>query len=114
MDDILKRIKNGLLLLKEGVPYRVGELHLALGVDCFSVSADSYSTDLRYITKSSALNELSEIKQVFNNMVAISSDLKDLINNKKLKLTLYFNYGMGAITVCSEIEGVVNWEIELE
>ncbi|MGY3214463.1 hypothetical protein [Mucilaginibacter sp. HD30] len=112
MDDILKRITTGIELLKDGFPYKVGELYLGFGDGYFNITGNSQSIDLKNITEGGALKEMEEIKRMFENMLSVSSDLKDLIRDKKLKFSLDFDYGMGSIRICSEIDNVLKWEME--
>ena len=65
------------------------------------------------MTKQRALIELEEIKSLFIKMVSASPELKDFLQNKQLEFSLDFNYGMGTIRICSEIDGVVKWKVEL-
>lgn len=114
MREILGRIKTAIEFLKDNLPFRVGELYM--GIDesgLLNITGASKAIDLKNITKQRALEELGEIKLIFQKMVSISPELRVFISDKQIKFNLDFDYGMGDIRICSEIDGVLKWQVEL-
>lgn len=113
MEDLIKRIKNAIIILNDGHPFKVEELYLSLNNGLLNITGESQSTDLKNVTPNSALMELGEIKSIFNAMISNSVDLQNFVVNKSLKFNLDFNYGMGSIRICNEMDGVVKWEYKI-
>ena len=108
------RIKTAVEFLKDGQSLIVGDLRLGVekpgGV---YVTGWSTYNNLENLTKQIALKELQEIKDLFQKMVDISPELKEFIEDKSVEFNLTFDYGQGAIGVCSEKEGKIIWEVNL-
>ncbi len=114
MEEILGRIKTAIEFLKDALPFRVGELYMGISeYNCLNITGASQYIDMKNITKQGALQELKEIKSLFEKMVSISSELKSFIEDKQLKFNLDFDYGMGDIRICSEVNGVIHWEADI-
>ncbi len=112
--ELIHRIKNAIILLKDGHPLRVGELTFgSLDNKHFSISGWSIKNNLDDITKDSALKELNEIKELFLKMASVSTELSDFIKGKQIVYYLGYDYGMGSIGICNEINGKIKWEIDL-
>jgi hypothetical protein len=108
------RIKNAIILLSDGHPFKVGDLTFGTkDKDHFSVTGWTITNDLKNITKESATKELMEIKDLFKRMTSVSKELSNFIENKKLEYHLGFDYGMGAIGICTEKDGQLKWETDL-
>ncbi|WP_276371945.1 hypothetical protein [Chryseolinea sp. H1M3-3] len=108
------RIKNAIILLSNGHPFEVGDLTLGTrDKNHFSVTGWSVNNDLKNITKESAIKEMNEIKDLFKRMTLVSKDLSSFIENKKIEYHLRFDYGMGAIGICTEKDGRLEWETDL-
>jgi len=112
--DMENRIKIAVEFLKNGQSFMVGDLRLGIEKPG-SVYVTGWSTydNLENLTKQIALKELQEIKCVFQKMVDISPELKDFIGNNSIEYNLAFNYGQGAIGVCSEKDGKIIWELDM-
>jgi hypothetical protein len=113
--ELKHRIRNALIILSTGHSFKVGELKF----ECednkhFSVTGWTISNDFNHVTKSSALKELMEIKTLFNKMIVYSTELADFIKNKDIEFHLCYDYGMGGIGICTESNGNITWETELE
>ena len=66
------------------------------------------------LTRGNSLNELAEVKGIFSDMVATSDDLKKFIVDKYIEYILcYDDGGKASIDICSEIDGVIKWKVEL-
>ena len=109
------RIKTAVEFLKDGQSFKVGDLRL--GVEkpgCIYVTGWSTHNNLENLTKQIALKELQEIKGLFQKMVDVSTELKDFVQDKSIEFNLAFDYGQGAVGVCSEKDQKLNWEIDLK
>lgn len=112
--ELTDRIKNAIILLSDGHSFKVGDL--TFGCDNqnnFLVSGWVESFDLKNISKTRALNELTETKQLFLKMLAASNDLKKFIENRNIEYSLCYNYGMGILELCRERNGIIEWTTEL-
>lgn len=115
MEEILGRIKTAIEFLKDGLPFKVGELYLGISEDnILNVTGASQYIDLKNITKQGAIKELEEIKLMFEKMTSVSFELKNFVSNKKVKFNLDFDYGMGDIRICSELNGILKWEADIK
>lgn len=110
------RIKNAIILLEEGHPYKVGELILhCQNSNQISITGWSQKTNIKYLTIENAQNELKEIKEVFTRMSLDSVQLFDFLKGRELEYYLCFDdYGKAGIEICSEINGITEWKILLK
>ena len=115
MEDITKRIKTAVEFLKDGQSFNVGELRFGIGnSNCIYVTGWTQYLHLENLTKQLALKELNNIKTLFNRMVSTSTELRDFAQGKSIEYNLAFNYGQGAIGICTEKDGVLKWEHDLK
>jgi|SRR6476659_9702909 len=110
------RIKIALNFLKDGQSFTVGDLRLGMrSSNLLTVTGWAHYLDFSSLTKSNSLNELSEIKDIFSDMVAASDDLKRFIEDKSIEYILcYDDGGKASIDICSEVDRVVKWKLELK
>ena len=109
------RIKTAVEFLKDGQSFKVGDLRLGMQDETnMYVTGWSQYSNIENLTKHQALKELEEVKILFLRMVDASHELKSFIQKKNIKYNLAFDYRMGAIGICSEMDGVVKWEMELK
>ena len=115
MDDLKERIQIAVEFLKDKQSFRVGGLKFGMDgkYDMYVVGWSQY-LNLENITKNQALSELALVKKEFMRILDLSSELKDFIQDKNINYNLAFDYGMGSIGICSEKNGVLEWEIELK
>ena len=107
--------ETALEFLKDGLSFSVGDLRLGIeGKNTLFVTGWSQYLDFENLTRSKAIQEIEEIKNVFMKMVESSIELKEFIQKRSVKYNLAFNYGMGSIGVCSEQNGVIEWESEIK
>lgn len=113
--DMENRIKMAVEFLKDGQSFKVGDLRLGVE-NPGSVYVTGWSTynNLENLTKQIALKELQEIKGLFQKMVNASPELKEFIQYKSVEFNLAFDYGQGAIGVCSEKDEKIVWETDLK
>lgn len=99
--------------LKNNQAFTVGDLRLGMNErNEMYVTGWSNFVDIKNLHKRLAKEELIELKTLFSKMVESSIDLRDFIKGKNIKCNLTFNYGTGSIVVCSEINGIVSWEVD--
>lgn len=112
--EVIDRIKDAIILLSDGYPSKVGDLTFVCdNQNNFFISGWVESFELKNISKIRALNELTETKQFFSKMIAVSNDLKMFIENRNIEYSLCYNYGMGSLELCRERNGNIEWTIEL-
>ncbi|PIQ31955.1 MAG: hypothetical protein COW63_07555 [Bacteroidetes bacterium CG18_big_fil_WC_8_21_14_2_50_41_14] len=112
--ELKHRIKNAIVLLTDGHPFRVGDLTFSCrDNNQFSVTGWTIKNDLKNISKTTALNELTETKELFNKMTIASQELADFIIGRQVEYHLGYDYGMGGVEICNEINGQLKWTTEL-
>ncbi|SEL98640.1 hypothetical protein [Parapedobacter koreensis] len=109
------RIKIALEFLKDGQSFTVGDLRLSMSSsNLLTVAGWSQYLNFSNLTKANSLSELTEIKNIFSDMIAGSDNLKRFVANKSIEYILcYDDGGKASIDICSELDGVVNWKVEL-
>jgi len=109
------RIEIALEFLKNGQSFTVGDLRLGMsGSNLLTVTGWSQYLNFSNLTRGNSLSELAEIKECFSDMVATSDDLKKFIVDKSIEYILcYDDGGKASIDICSEIDGVIKWKVEL-
>ncbi len=101
--------------LQEGKSFKVGDLRLGITDNQhIYVTGWSHYSNISNLNKSIALRELCEIKELFGVMVASSESLMSFIKNKNIEYTLAFDYGMGAIGICTDRESVIEWHEQID
>ena len=91
------------------------DIYLGLDENNFlNVTSLSNYTYWDSITKKTSINELNEIKHLFNRMINSSEELSEFISNKTIKYNLDYDYGMGDIRICSEVNNVIEWHVDLK
>ena len=107
--EMRNRIKNAVILLKDGHIFKVGDLIFSAGKsDYFSVTGYTLWS-LENLTRQKALTELCEIKNIFKNMLTISPELADFVKDKKSVYYLVQDYGNGSLEICREENEEVKW-----
>ena len=114
-EELQHRIKNAIILLADGHPLKVGDLTFGCK-DKYHISVSGWTVinDLTNVTKQTALNELSDIKALFAKMTIASNELTDFLKGRQIEYCLGYDYGMGAIGICKEIDGHLTWEAGLK
>jgi len=114
-EELHNRIKSAIFLLKDGHRFKVGDLTFGCSNDNnFSVTGWTLCNDLKKLTKHKALIELNEAKLLFNQMKSVSPELNNFIKDRQIQYSLGFDYGMGGLEICIEINGNIIWTAELE
>ena len=111
-----RRIETALEFLKDGQSFTVGDLRLGVeSPGIVKVTGWSRYNNFVNLTKQRSLKELEEVKTIFCKMVDASLRLKDFVKDKSIEFNLYFDdYGKGSISICSEKDGKIKWEIDLK
>ena len=79
-------------------------------MNCINVIGWSQYSYIENITKESALTELKEVENAFNNIVNISIDLREFILDKEIVFKLYFDdYGKASIGICFKRNNKIVW-----
>ena len=111
MSTNMQRLTIAASMVKDGRSMPVGDVLLeAEGNDTLTVTGWSRSNALEKITKQSALGELQEIKEIFQEMINVCPDLLELAGKQRVQVCLGFDYGMGAVRICSEADGQIIWD----
>ena len=85
-EDVKHRIRNAIILLKEGHSFKVGELSFyAKNKNVFTVIGYTIKIALINITKKEALDELKDIKSIFNKMTQLSPELFDFLKGRQIE-----------------------------
>jgi hypothetical protein len=79
-----------------------------------SVTGWTDSIALENITKQQVLADLSETKIIFDNMVKCSNEFEHFIKDKQIIYQISYDYGMGAVGICSETNKHLVWHTELK
>jgi hypothetical protein len=112
--ELTDRIKNAIILLQDGHSFKVGDLTFRCdNQNNFFVSGWLESYDLKNISKTRALNELNETKELFAKMLSASPDLRKFIKDRNLEYSVSYNYGMGIIELCREKNENIDWRTKL-
>ena len=109
------RIEMALSFLKDRQSFTVGDLRLGIeeSVSMYITGWTQY-LDINNLSKAIALQELSEFKTLFYDMVRDSKELDEFIAGKSLEFNLAFSYGKGGFGICSEKDGIITWETDLK
>ncbi len=109
------RIKTALEFLKDGQSFSVGDLRLGIdSYSCLVVTGWSQYSNFTNLTKKEAIEELEEIKSLFTGMLYSSGELQRFAEKRCIEYVLSFDdYGKASIDICSEKNGVLKWQIEL-
>jgi hypothetical protein len=114
-EELNHRIKNAIVLLQNGHHFKVGDLTFRCKErKHISVTGWTVCNELKNLSKDKALTELNETKDLFNKMIASSQELADFIKNRQVEYSLGYDYGMGGLEICNEINGQIKWITELE
>ena len=113
-DEVKIRLKNAILLLADQQSYKVGDITLSSKDQNISVTGWTNSIALENITKQQVLADLSETKIIFDNMVKCSNEFEHFIKDKQIIYQISFDYGMGAVGICSETNKHLVWDTELK
>lgn len=114
-EELHHRIKNAIILLKEGHPFNVGDLTFGCRDNGhFFVTGWTLCNDLKNMTRQRALIELNETKSLFNKMTSVSPELTDFIKDRDIQYSLGYDYGMGGLEICNETGGQIKWTAAIE
>ena len=115
-DELHNRIKSAIALLNDGHSCKVGDLTFSCkSPNLFIVSGWLTINNLEGVNRSSALEELKEIKCLFFKMVDKSRELSEFIRDKEIEYTLnYDDSGKASIEICREVDKQIIWKSVLK
>ena len=107
----IQRIKTAVSFLEDGLSFKVDGLRLGYHENIIEVAGWTTSvTLLSHVDQAKAIFKLNEIKDLFYQMIDVSSDLRDFSAGKKIDFTLYYDdSGKTSIKICSERDGVCHY-----
>ncbi len=112
--ELQHRIKNALIIIAENKPFKVGDLIFnSKNENHIEISGFTLRNAIESLNNENALRELEEIKSLFLKMVNFSSELQSFIKDREIEYSLIFDYGMGSLKICSECNGQIEWQMEL-
>lgn len=110
-EEFHQRIKNAIILLKDGHPFKVGDLTFGCSNNNhFSVTGWTLCNDLKNMTKQRAIIDFNETKVLFNKTTSVSPELTDFIKDRHIQYSLAYDYGMG-LEICNETDGQINGQM---
>lgn len=109
------RLNTAIAFLKDKESFTVGSLRLGVNdAGNIQVTVWSQYTDIKNLNKAICLRELSEIKQIFSDMLESSEELRKFVRGKTIEYYLDFDdYGKGSIGICAEKHNHVKWYMDL-
>jgi len=108
------RIKAALEFLKDNQGFKVGGLYLAPRENEISVVGQTNYNDTDNLNKRIALNELNDIKAEFNDYRELDKDFNSFFENKRIRFCLAYDYGMGGIELCNDLDGKITWSYDIK
>jgi|SRR6185312_8023420 len=108
-----ERINIALEFLKLGQSYTIYSLRLGVRNHYMYVTGWSRCANIESLTKQMALDELDEVKELFEYMVKESPALAAFIKDKNVKFNLCINPTKEFMPVVSEYVGAITWERKL-
>jgi len=115
-DEILTTLENVKQLLQDNQSLKVGDLTLNFK-DNKELIVIGWTNFIHFenLTKRQSLIELNEIKDLFRLMLNSSKDLANFAENKTIKYLLcYDDAGKCGIEICSEENGQIFWQAQLQ
>lgn len=113
MSDI-DRLKSAVDSMKQGSYLKVGALTLGYHFPN-EIHVTGYTDwSLENLTEDRAIEDLNDFKRIFIEMKKASEELSEYSESKRLIFQLSYNYGMGSILICKELDGQVLWSDEFK
>lgn len=120
--ETLSRIRNTIMLLSKGKRYNIGDLYFSLKrrkildfkkEDTIQILTYTKCQSLELMTKEYAFYELEDIKRALNDLKNLSEEFRVFIKDYDIEYVLSYNYGMGAIGICSQKNDAIEWIYKL-
>jgi len=108
------RIKAALEFLKDNQGFKVGGLYLAPRVNEISVVGQTNYNNTDNLNKRIAINELNDIKAEFNDYEELDTEFNSFFENKTVRFCLAYDYGMGGIELCNDLDGKITWSYDVK
>jgi hypothetical protein len=102
--------------LEVGESRKLGDLRIGvLDENIIYVTGQSKARRIEDMTEKKVLDELNSLKTELRSIIDGSSiELKNFIAGKTIKFNLAYNYGMGSVEICHEVNGVIYWNPYLD
>ena len=110
----LRRIQAALGFLKDNQGFKVGGLYLAPRENEIAVVGQTNYNNTDNLNKRIALNELKDIKAEFNDYRDLDADFNCFFKNKTIRFCLAYDYGMGGIELCNDLNGNITWSYDIK
>jgi hypothetical protein len=110
----LKRIQAALEFLKDNQGFKVGGLYLSPRENEIAVVGQTNYNDTDNLNKGIALNELKDIKAEFNDYRDLDADFNNFFKDKTIRFCLAYDYGMGGIELCNDLNGRITWSYDIK
>jgi hypothetical protein len=110
------RIELAIDFLERGQPFTIRNLRLEMeGKTRFAVIGWSQYLTFTNLTKANSTEELSQIKNIFSELLEDSQELKKFAADKSIEFRLYFNDGgKASIEIYSEKNGIITCGVDLK
>lgn len=110
------RVELAVDFLKKGQPFTVGDLRFELeDKNGFIVIGWSQYLNFTGLTKATSIEELSQVKAIFSDILDGSQELKKFVADKLIEYRLCFDDGgKASIDICSEKSGIITWIVDLK
>ena len=109
-----ERLKGAIEAIRDGQRFKLGDLLITKDKNTVLVTGWTESLHLNVLTKSIAKEELAHIKQDFQKLVSSSDDWKEFVTDKTIQYNLdYDEFGKGGPGICKEVNGKIEWMVEL-
>lgn len=110
----LSRIQTALEFLKDNQGFKVGGLYLSPRENEIAVVGQTNYNDTDNLNKRIALNELKNIKAEFSDYMDLDADFNSFFKNKTIRFCLAYDYGMGGIELCNDLNGEIIWSYDIK
>lgn len=111
---IRERLKGAIEAVKDGQPFKIGDLSITKDQNTVSVTGWTEILFLNILSKAKAAAELAQIKHDFQKLVSSSADWQDFVSGKTIQYKLdYDEFGKGGPGICKEINGQIEWLVDL-
>ncbi len=113
MNDTHQKMKLGIEALQKGHAFKFEDLSItAPSISSVVVTGWSRYKILDNLSRDIAKSELEAIIHSFIDIISRSPELRKFISNKEMEYCLDLDYYHGAVRVCREKDGSIEWFID--